>query len=129
MYTKEEKRRYNREWVAKRKSKWFSDKSCVVCGTTENLELDHINPSTKVSHTIWSWSEIRRNEELSKCQVLCDKHHMEKSINERKHKTTHGTSMMYKEYRCRCSICKTWKSNEMKQYHLNRKLRNTLTSN
>lgn len=77
-------RKYKREWVAKRKAEWFSDKYCVVCGSTETLELDHIDRSTKVSHSIWSWSEIRRNEELAKCQVLCHDHHLEKTVLENK---------------------------------------------
>ncbi len=57
--TGDKKRKYDREWVAKRRAKFFDDKKCKHCGSTENLELDHINPKTKISHSIWSWREER----------------------------------------------------------------------
>ena len=78
-YTGDKKREYQREWVAKRRATFFADKCCAYCGSTKNLELDHIDPSQKVSHSIWSWSESRRNEELAKCQALCEECHKEKT--------------------------------------------------
>jgi len=75
----EEQRRYQRQWVAKRRSDYLRDKSCVKCGSTEQLEIDHVDAKRKVHHTIWSWSKARREKELAKCQVLCRKHHKEKS--------------------------------------------------
>lgn len=53
---------------------------CVVCGTTENLELDHINPLDKsfAIGRLWSVKQSRYDEELSKCQLLCADHHKEK---------------------------------------------------
>lgn len=66
---------YTREWVAKRRAEFFFGKYCVVCGSTDKLELDHIDPTTKVHHAIWSWSETRRAAELIKCQILCNEHH------------------------------------------------------
>ncbi len=50
-----------------------------MCGSWNDLELDHINPETKVSHNIWSWSEKRRIKELKKCQPLCFGCHKKKS--------------------------------------------------
>jgi hypothetical protein len=52
---------------------------CVVCGTMSDLEVDHIDPATKISHRIWSWSKVRRLAELQKCQVLCATHHLQKT--------------------------------------------------
>jgi len=76
----EERRRYNREWMRKRREAFFRDKVCVKCGSSKDLELDHINPSTKISHCVWSWSEPRRLAELAKCQVLCHPCHVVKSV-------------------------------------------------
>lgn len=74
------KREYQKQWVQKRKSKWFSENGpCVICGSSERLELDHINPETKVTNSIWSWSEKRRSDELIKCQILCYECHKKKT--------------------------------------------------
>lgn len=43
------------------------------------MEVDHIDPDSKVSHTVWSWTPKRRELELSKCQVLCRKCHRRKT--------------------------------------------------
>lgn len=72
-------RTYQREWRAQRRADWFADKACAVCGSTDRLELDHIDPSQKVSSALWSWAEERRLAELAKCQVLCHDHHVEKT--------------------------------------------------
>ncbi len=77
----EKQRAYQREWVAKRRQAWFQDKKCP-CGSTERLELDHINPRDKEDHKIWSWSAERRNAELAKCQALCYYCHKKKTRKE-----------------------------------------------
>ena len=73
---------YQRKWMAARRAEYFDGKSCVTCGSTESLELDHIDPATKVSHRIWSWSTERREAELAKCQPLCRDCHESKSVRE-----------------------------------------------
>lgn len=73
-----ERNRYARDWVARRRASWFEGKACVRCGAMERLELDHIDPRKKVSHSIWSWTIERRNAELAKCQVLCQPCHKDK---------------------------------------------------
>ncbi len=75
-------REYGRKWVARRRADYFKDKFCVVCKSIANLELDHIDRSTKVSHCIWSWSQLRRDAELIKCQVLCNRCHLIKTCAE-----------------------------------------------
>jgi hypothetical protein len=63
----------------------MADKCCVRCGSTEDLELDHIDPSTKHSESkntsglIWSWCTERREAELAKCQILCKSCHLTKT--------------------------------------------------
>ena len=74
-----------REWIAKRRSDWFADKFCVRCGSVEDLRLDHIDPSTKISHNIWSWSQGRRDVEIAKCQVLCYSHHVQKTADNKEY--------------------------------------------
>lgn len=112
---KEAQREYQRQWVAKRRAEFFADKSCVLCGSTDRLELDHIDPSAKVSHRIWSWSEARRSAEIEKCQVLCYDHHKEKSSRDRADRVVHGTATMYTFKKCKCPECRLWKSKENKK--------------
>lgn len=72
-------RTYQRERQARLRAEWFAGKQCYRCGSTEKLQLDHRDPGLKVGHSIWSWSRQRREEELAKCQVLCDPCHRWKS--------------------------------------------------
>lgn len=98
-------RSYQREWIAKRRREWFAANGpCVRCGSSECLELDHRDSSSKVSHKIWSWSKTRREAEIAKCQVLCRACHAARHAAER---TRHGMS----RYRngCRCEVCRTAK--------------------
>lgn len=74
---------YNQDMNTYMKSRYFRRREqaieslggkCVVCGSVEELEFDHVDPSTK-SFSIakafsgWSWSRIQV--ELDKCQLLC----------------------------------------------------------
>lgn len=79
----EKKREYQRKWYVKRRYDWLAENGpCVMCGSTIQLEVDHINPLEKVSHKVWSWTKVKREEELSKCQVLCKFCHLEKTYND-----------------------------------------------
>ena len=99
-------RQYNRRWMAKRRAEWFDGKACVECGSTEEREVDHIDPSQKIDHKVWSWSKERRDAELAKCQVLCRRCHTAKSIRENHRPRVHGTVAMYKRGNCRCELCR-----------------------
>jgi len=57
---------------------------CVDCGATSELELDHIDPSNKVAHTIWSWSEPRRKAEMAKCTLRCKACHIDRTKRQRR---------------------------------------------
>lgn len=100
-------REYKRRWAAARRAEWMAGKSCVQCGTTESLEVDHVDPSQKVSHRIWTWAIARRDAELAKCQVLCIEHHKAKTKAQRP-MPAHGTVSRYssKAHKCRCDECK-----------------------
>jgi hypothetical protein len=84
---------------------YLSDKKCVICKNTKNLEIDHINKKDKVSHKFWLWSKQRREEELKKCQVLCRKCHVEKTIRESSLSNDIHTASAYKTKRCLCFKC------------------------
>ncbi len=76
---------------------YLDGKSCVVCASTINLEIDHIDPLSKHpaliktgyngAQSVWSWSQTRRDAELAKCQVLCKEHHKAKTISEQTKKS------------------------------------------
>ena len=58
---------------------------CVVCGATEQLEIDHIDPATKEFELTKSNTYSRKKvmEELAKCQLLCKTCHLEKTKREK----------------------------------------------
>ena|ERR1035438_9308129 len=114
------KREYQREWLAKRRSEWIEAQGgrCVKCGSVDRLEVDHIDPSTKVASAVWSWSETRRLEELAKCQVLCHDCHKIKTFQDVAKPLVHGTSNAFNQKNCRCEDCKKWDSEDEKAYRL-----------
>jgi len=85
---------------------------CLVCGTTEELEFDHIDPSTKkytLARILTSGSNELLQEELEKCQLLCSKHHLEKSLREGDlGSVEHGGGLTGKK-NCYCALCKPLK--------------------
>lgn len=109
---------YNKERYERLRQEWFEENGpCQHCGTWENLEVDHINPETKLSHKIWTWREELRIAELEKCQVLCHDCHWEKTVEECFLPTRiHGTWSMYVTYHCRCDDCKQANTNYKRAY-------------
>ncbi len=98
---------------------------CVKCGTSKNLQLDHIKPETKkfaIGARLAGVSEQKFKAELAKCQLLCEECHIEKSIIERGHKIAKGTHGTVSSYRyCKCEACKAAKSEANKQYRQSRR--------
>ena len=97
----ETRRAYGRGWVARRRRAFFADKCCVDCGSTSDLELDHVDPALKVSHKIWSWSASARAAEIAKCVARCHYCHVARHAAERR--IEHSTGG-YKRG-CRCDVC------------------------
>ena len=63
------------------------------CNSTEDLQLDHINPLEKsysISTRISSWDIKKLQPEIDKCQLLCPKHHLEKTIEDGRKYGFHG---------------------------------------
>jgi len=102
-------KRIRREWFKK-------SGPCVDCGSWKNLETDHIDPATKVSHKVWSWSEQRRSEELAKCVVRCHDCHRKKTNAQLARPITHGTIAGYHR-QCRCLLCRVAMSRYIRDYH------------
>jgi 5-methylcytosine-specific restriction endonuclease McrA len=113
-----DKKKYQREWLQARRTTWIQENGpCKVCGTWDNLEVDHIDPSEKQIKisTIWSRSQEVRDKELAKCQVLCKSCHLNKTKSQRK-KPEHGMVTMYDNYKCRCDLCKEAKRKKEMKY-------------
>lgn len=124
-YKDKEKQKEYQLWVAKRREDWFNANGpCRNCGSWKNLELDHIDPSTKVSNKIWSWSEERRNEEIAKCQILCEDCHTDKTAKDLRKMfekfPEHGTNNRYNKG-CKCNLCMEAMRIHWRQYRLAKK--------
>lgn len=108
-YIGEKKRVYQLGWIQKRRQAWLDENGpCKQCGSSDRLEVDHIDPTTKEynpSH-IWSRNPDVRRKELAKCQVLCYECHKTKTRSEVALENYHGTITGYSSYRCRCSECR-----------------------
>lgn len=105
--TKEQQRKYQRRWYARRRADFFRDKRCVKCGSEEDLHLDHKDPSQKWTHRIWSYSATKRAAEIAKCQVLCYGCHREK---------TNLENHVRQSENCHCWICKREKRKMERAY-------------
>ena len=97
---------YFREYWAKRREfivNYLGGK-CDICGSTENLEIDHIDPSKK-SFNISPFDALDKTmSELEKCHLLCKKHHLEKTSSENSG-FTHGTMYGWMRKKCQCDLC------------------------
>lgn len=82
---------------------------CAKCGSTKNLEVDHIVPQKKKFEILASMRPIDSKgmcKELKKCQLLCKKCHINKTITERGQTSARGRHGTISTYRyCRCKEC------------------------
>lgn len=103
-------RAYRRTYYANLREAWFKEHGpCKRCSSWDELEVDHIDPSQKVSSKIWSWGREKREAELAKCQPLCAKCHRLKTNQQiRRPAPDHGEVARYtsRSYPCRCEKCK-----------------------
>jgi hypothetical protein len=103
-------------WIKRRaEAIEFLGGKCVECGSTEALEFDHIDPSTKTMtiarassrNAEFFWSEVR------KCQLLCTEHHLNKTRDDLG--VGHGEGASGKK-NCPCAPCKARKAEYMREY-------------
>lgn len=108
---------FARAWRAKRRAEWVASRggACEQCGSTTDLEVDHIDPATKLYNPgqVWTARAEIREAELAKCQVLCKSCHLEKSWGHQMH--VHGTRAMYTKHKCRCEECRAWRAADHKR--------------
>jgi len=110
------------EKVLQRRVDWLdANGPCVLCGSSDDLEVDHLDPTVKDSHRIWSWSLERRTAELKKCQVLCSKCHKQKTREQRRESMKHGTESMYRFGPCRCELCLVGRNEYKRQQRARRR--------
>lgn len=104
---KETQRAYQNAWMQQRRQDWLNERGpCVDCGSLNNLEVDHVDPTKKVTHRVWSWSEERRLAELEKCVPRCQSCHKSKTADFRKAQVQHGSYVMRYRHHCDCTECK-----------------------
>lgn len=98
---------YHREYWHKRRAKLIAylGDCCVKCGSKENLEIDHIDPSQKSFHISQRASLTPRTmKELDKCQLLCENCHWAKTAQERSG-FSHGKQYAWQRLKCQCAQC------------------------
>lgn len=108
-----------REWAIS-----YLGGKCAKCGSTEELEFDHIDPKSKEirADKLWTLSKEKSLQELRKCQLLCKLCHTKKTIAERGQqdgRIIHGTLSSYRY--CKCPQCKKAHTDYMREYKRNRK--------
>ena len=99
---------YHRLYYYKRRAKMISylGVACAHCGSTDQLEFDHIDPALKsfdisVNMTLNN-PEVRA--ELDKCQLLCPPCHRAKTAMENTG-IEHGTRTGWMKSGCKCAQC------------------------
>ncbi len=119
----EAKRAYQLEWVKRRRQTWIDENGpCAICHSKNDLEVDHIDASTKLYDASILWgmaiNNPKRIAELAKCQVLCSLCHASKSTVDnskfstqthcyRNHELTKENTYIHpKAQRRECLICK-----------------------
>lgn len=87
----------DRRYYEKRKDELLGilGRECVKCGSTSDIEFDHVDPSTKSFTVMQKWNfpmEVLISE-IAKCQPLCSKCHKEKPLRT----TELGTGVVSRE--------------------------------
>ncbi len=113
---------FNKERCARRRQEWIGrlGGKCVECSDVGQLRFDHIDPSKKTDHRIWSWSDERIAQELKKCQLLCVECHKKKTSAENTKPLIHGTVAGYRTKRCRCEKCRSAHRKHQEEWRLRR---------
>jgi 5-methylcytosine-specific restriction endonuclease McrA len=118
---------YMREYMLKRyhrrrdKALEILGGCCVDCGTTDNLEFDHVDPKDKsfdVARAFTSMAESKLWSELHKCLIRCTRCHLKKTSNE--NSVGHGEGKTGKK-NCRCDLCRPLKNAYAQEFKRRRK--------
>lgn len=132
---KEDANKYAKEWQKNRYAEFRKEailklgSVCISCRSGDNLEFDHIDPSTK-SFNIGGTRSISGDRffgEVDKCQLLCRVCHKDKTILERGQtptKDNHGKRSSCMSG-CRCKECRSSQNEYMKKYYADKRLIDT----
>lgn len=128
--TREEYNKYMREYhikryhaIRQRAIKLLGGK-CIKCGSKEKLQFDHVDKNGKKFNVSMWLSKTLGDfwEEIKKCQLLCQKCHIEKTVLERGQKLARGTHGTLSAYRyCKCDLCKKAHQEHYEAYSKNHK--------
>jgi len=83
------------------------------CGSTAELEIDHIDAKKK------SFNIGKRLAGIAKCQLLCKKHHTNKSIfdcGKKPARNTHGTHSALRYCKPICDVCREFRLQQWRIY-------------
>lgn len=95
--------------------------SCAICGSSEMLEFDHIDPEDKSFSIMAHWGRPIDEliPELAKCRTLCHSCHKETASYGRP-TVEHGGGLSGKK-NCKCDLCKARKAEYMRTYSARRR--------
>ena len=112
--------RYHRRMTAARKKLGVK---CVICGSRDGLQFDHVDPATKnfeIGTQGSSVSEADFQAELTLCQLLCTSCHTKKTLREKGQVLAQGTHGTLAAYRycgpLKCELCRKAKREWMRVY-------------
>lgn len=90
---------------------------CTRCGTTEDLQFDHVSRALKQYAILnrWNRGAAELAAELAKCQLLCKPHHLEKTLAENEKVVGHGGGVSGKR-NCPCEPCRAKKREYTRTY-------------
>lgn len=124
-YTKEQHATYELARYHRIRAEWVERLGgrCVICGSSESLEFDHVDPNLKSFNVskLWSISKAAREAELAKCQLLCADHHLEKTAKEAE-TVPHGGGVSGK-HGCKCDLCRLKKNEYLRNLKRERRAR------
>lgn len=97
---------------------------CVTCSGKEDLQFDHINPSSKAYDVGKRLLDAREKvlAELAKCQLLCHRCHIAKTLEDKGQENArqmHGTLSSHRY--CKCDECRKAKNAYMRNYKRKRR--------
>lgn len=100
---------------------------CANCGSTENLDIDHVDRKKKTMATtrMTMVRMVKFIKELSLCQLLCKSCHIRKTIEERGNKVavgTHGTLSALRWCKPPCQACRDAKNKWNREWKKKKKL-------
>jgi 5-methylcytosine-specific restriction endonuclease McrA len=117
---RENYRRWHRERNARIRAEWIAANGpCTACGSSVDLEVDHVDPRTKDpllrrGTGLWTWSKARREAELAKCQVLCQICHVKKTTDEQQAGALeHGPRC--KKRGCHCEVSREYERQKKRE--------------